>query len=103
MSSGNGFPPWQLTPSTRPEARFQQGPSIGDVGYINHEGGFWYYFNIFYSRNHPIQEIEMPLNFRPIEPPLSDWKIQVSKDHFQPGSIINSEGIAYTHISKQPL
>ncbi len=103
MSAGNGFPPWRLTPSTFPEAHFQQGVSIGDVGYFDDTGGFQYRFNIFYSRDDPIQEVRMPRNFRPIEPSLPNWKVRVSTDVTKPGSVIKSEGIRSTRISEQPL
>jgi hypothetical protein len=103
MSSGNGFPPWRFALATTPKEHFQQGVSIGDVGHVDQMGGFVYWFNIFYPRDHPIQEGNVPRKFHPIEPQLSEWKIQRSTNQYEPGSVISSEGISSSRISDHPL
>jgi hypothetical protein len=45
----------------------------------------------------------VPRNFKPVEPPFSEWKIQVSPGDITPGSILTSQGITNTRISEQPL
>jgi hypothetical protein len=85
-----------------PEAHLERGFSIGDVGCLDRDGGFQYYFNIFYPGDHPVQDW-VPRNFKTIEPPFSEWKTQVSAGDISPGSILSSEGITTIHISEQPL
>ena len=102
MSIGRGFPLWRPAPATVPQAHLEQGFSIGDVGCLDRRGGFQYLFNIFYPRDHAVQDI-VPRNFKPINPHLSDWKIQVSAGDISPGSIITSHGITSTRVSEQPL
>jgi len=102
MSIGRGFPLWRPVPPSLPEAHLEQGFSIGDVGCLDRKGGFQYWFNIFYPRNHPIQD-DVPRNFKPIEPPFSKWKTKVTARDISPGSILSSQGITCTRISEQPL
>jgi len=103
MSSGNGFPLWRVSSSTISEENLQYGVGIGDVGRVGQMGEFVYWFNIFYPGNHPRQGESMPRNFRHIEPPLAEWKVQVTKDYYAPGTIISSEGISISRISDHPL
>ena len=80
----------------------EQGFSIGDVGFLDRRGGFEYRFNIFYPRDHVVQDIA-PRNFKPVEPPFSEWKIRVSPGDITAGSILTSQGITSTRISEKPL
>ena len=102
MSIGRGFPLWRPAPPSQPEAHKEKGFSIGDVGCLDDRGGFQYWFNIFYPRDHPVQD-DVPLKFKPIEPPMSEWKIQVSANDLSPGTILCSQGISASHITEQPL
>jgi len=104
MSSGHGFPPRQIDGAyNRPEKHFQQGVSIGDVGILATDGGFTFCFNIFASSDDPIQTSSLPRNFKPIEPSLSVWKIKTEENHFQPGTVIVSEGVVVRRVSESPL
>ncbi|KAJ3510783.1 hypothetical protein NLJ89_g4482 [Agrocybe chaxingu] len=83
----------------QPPLRKEKGPTIGDVGYIDNYGLFIYCFNIFYPADHPIQPSEAgctPREFTPIQPPLSDWEVEVSPSHFPPGSVVTTDGIKVT-------
>ena len=102
ISKGRGIPQAGFPPSEPPEAHFSQGLCIGDVGYIEEDGAFQYQFNIFYPQGHPIQSNRVPRTFVPAEPPLSEWKIQVTRN-VKPGTIITSEGIVHTRLVDQPL
>ena len=102
MSVGRGFPLWRPAPTTLPKAHLERGFSIGDVGCLDRRGGFQYRFNIFFPPDHPVQNI-VPRNFKPVEPPFSEWKIQVSTGDIIPGSILTSQGISTTRISEHPL
>jgi len=101
ISKGRGIPQAGFPPSEPPEAHFSQGLCIGDVGYIDEDGAFQYQFNIFYPQGHPIHSGGVPRTFVPAEPPLSEWKIQVT--NVKPGTIITSEGIIHTRLVEQPL
>jgi len=104
MASGNGFPPRQIDGVyNRPEKHFRQGVGIGDVGILDTDGGFSYYFNIFHPSDDPIQTSELPRNFKPIEPPLSEWEVRTTQTHFEPGAVIASEGISIQRVSDSPL
>jgi len=102
MSVGRGFPLWRPAPTSIPKAHLEQGFGIGDVGCLDRRGGFDYLFNIFYARDHPVQNV-VPRNFKPVERPFSEWKIQVSPGDIAAGSILTSQGITSTRISEQPL
>ncbi|CAA7271125.1 unnamed protein product [Cyclocybe aegerita] len=103
MSAGNGFPPFDAIDDQSPASHIERGAGIGDVGYIDSEGTFVYCFNIFYPSDHPIQEDTMPREFVPIEPPLADWEVRTSQDHYPPGSVVAGEGVSFTSISQSPL
>jgi hypothetical protein len=102
ISKGRGIPQAGFPPSETVEAHFSQGLCIGDVGYIDDDGAFQYVFNIFYPQDHPIQSGGVPRNFVPAEPPISEWKIEVTPN-VEPGTIITSEGITHTRLVDHPL
>lgn len=102
MPLGHGFPLWRPGTSLRPEAHFMQGISIGDVGFIGSEGDFQYRFNIFYPPDHPMQPPSLPRTFRHVEPPLSDWEVRSTTDHFSAGTVLTSAGIRYSQLSTEP-
>ncbi|CAA7271111.1 unnamed protein product [Cyclocybe aegerita] len=102
MSSGNGFAPLEmLGVQGQSDKHFEQGISIGDVGYFHKNGRFTYLFNIFYPADDPIQTRHVPRKFSPVGP-LSDWEIQKISDHFAPGAVVASEGVQVTQTSEPP-
>ncbi|KAF7369463.1 hypothetical protein MVEN_00275900 [Mycena venus] len=64
-----GFPLYVPEPQqTLPEAYRRAGIAIGDVGIITPEGSFDFFFNIYRSADHPINNNDVPENFSPLPP-----------------------------------
>ncbi|KAJ6520874.1 hypothetical protein DFH09DRAFT_224929 [Mycena vulgaris] len=63
---GRGFPLYvPNSQSNLPEEYQKRGIAIGDVGSVTPEGIFDFYFNIYLSSNHPINENLVPEEFTP--------------------------------------
>jgi len=103
MSAGSGIPLYDPVGFSPIDAYLRSGTSIGDVGYIDSAGAFQYLFNIFHERDHTRQGRFIPREFRPIEPPLSEWETRLSPNYFEPGTILTSQGIQVAHLSANPL
>jgi len=94
MTKGHGFPPYGMISSFRPPKHFERGVSIGDVGFISGSGTFQYRFNIFHTRDDAdVHGPNLPRKFKPVEPPLSEWKTSVIPKYFKKNTIIRSNGI----------
>ncbi|KAJ7672366.1 hypothetical protein DFH06DRAFT_1467841 [Mycena polygramma] len=80
-----GFPLYIPNSPGLPAERREHGIEIGDVGSITPEGGFDFYFNIFYPAEHPINANRTPQGFVPMQPyNLSD----VLHKDLQPGDYV---------------
>ncbi|KAF8179143.1 hypothetical protein BJ912DRAFT_645648 [Pholiota molesta] len=105
LSLGRGLGPHFIkgADERRPELHLRQGACIGDVGYLDENGSFFYCFNIFQPADHPIQRNMTPENFSPAFPPLSTEEIRVISNHFPAATILTSEGVEVTKKSESPL
>jgi hypothetical protein len=105
LSLGRGLGPHLIKGADegRPELHLRQGACIGDVGYLDESGSFFYFFNIFQPVDHPIQRNMTPENFSPVLPPLSTEEIRVILNHFPADTILTTEGIEVTEKSESPL
>ncbi|KAF8972485.1 hypothetical protein BDZ97DRAFT_2070445 [Flammula alnicola] len=104
LSLGNGVGIHHIEGDiARPKFHLNQGACIGDVGYMNENGGFYYCFNVLYPSDHPIQRKEVPPNFSPIQPPLSPEEVRTVSNHFTSGTVMATEGIEVSRISDSPL
>ncbi|KAJ3510784.1 hypothetical protein NLJ89_g4483 [Agrocybe chaxingu] len=102
MPSGNGWAPREIGGGgSISQKHMEMGVTVGDVGILE-DGRFSYLFNIFYPKNDSIQPAEMPRNFNPIEPPLSEWEMSTSTAALLPGTIIAGEGVQVEQISESP-
>lgn len=105
LSLGKGVGPQYIKGADegRPELHLRQGACIGDVGYLDESGSFFYCFNIFQPADHPIQRELIPKNFSPILPPLSTDEVRVISNHFPAETVLATEGIEVTKKSESPL
>ncbi|KAF8972493.1 hypothetical protein BDZ97DRAFT_836347 [Flammula alnicola] len=102
---GNGFGlNVALGSESRPKLHMSQGAVIGDVGIMDSNGSFEFWFNLFLPPDHPNQPTKtMPPNFSPLHPPLSKEELLTVPDHFPPGTVIASDGVKISRISSSPL
>jgi hypothetical protein len=105
LSLGKGVGPHFIKGADegQPELHLRQGACIGDVGYLEDSGSFFYCFNIFQSADHPIQRNMIPDNFSPVLPPLSTEEVRVILNHFPANTVLATEGVEVTEKSKSPL
>ncbi|KAF9481230.1 hypothetical protein BDN70DRAFT_803781 [Pholiota conissans] len=89
--------------TSRPKYHIAQGAFVGDVGWLNERGTFYYCFNVFHPPDHPIQRETLPPNFCAFDPPLSTGDVRTIPNYFPPGTILCSEGIQQTWISTSPF
>jgi hypothetical protein len=69
MCLGRGFPLHVPEPEeTLPHEYRVQGVNIGDVGTVTPEGTFDFLFNIYLRADDPINDNDVPDNFRPFTP-----------------------------------
>ncbi|KAK7006393.1 hypothetical protein R3P38DRAFT_2647046 [Favolaschia claudopus] len=87
MRQKRGFPLYDPKPrrNLTPEYR-ESGVAIGDVGRITAEGAFDFFFNIYLSAEHPINNHNVPENFYPLAP-------------FDTLDVYDQENLAGSHVS----
>jgi len=96
-SAGNGLAPWSPSASFSTGSLKSIGLAIGDVGYQDETTGtFLHLFNIFCDPQPPGYAFVVPDNFAPIQPPLDDWEVRTSPDHFPKGTVLTSKGLKPT-------
>lgn len=101
---GNGFPVWYPGGDLGKSVEYlQKGLSIGDVGILDREGIFDFWFNIFLLPDDPIHSHSVPREFQPIQPPPMASEIAYVPDYFKPGDVVTSKGVQVTVHSKEPL
>jgi hypothetical protein len=104
LLSGNGFPVWYPGGDLGKSVEYlQKGLSIGDVGILDREGIFDFWFNIFLPLDDPIHSHSVPREFQPIQPPLIPSEIAYLPDYFKPGDVVTSKGVKVTVHAKDPL
>ncbi|KAF7374410.1 Pleiotropic drug resistance ABC transporter protein [Mycena sanguinolenta] len=96
LRQGRGFPLYVPGPKVNlpPEYR-RRGIAIGDVGRVNSEGSFDFFFNIYLPANHPINAYA-PEDFVPLSP---YDPIDVYHHEFEPGDFVSSPSV--TEISSE--
>jgi hypothetical protein len=81
------------------------GIRIGDVGIINHSGGFSFLFNICLPHDHPVNPPTLPEHFAPISPAIEATDIEKfvvfkNGDHLASASIKkSSQSTATSYVS----
>ena len=104
LLSGNGFPVWYPGGDLGKSIEYlQKGLSIGDVGILDREGIFDFWFNIFLPLDNPIHSHSVPREFQPIQPPPIPSEITCLPDYFKPGDVVTSKGVKVTVHAKDPL
>ncbi|KAJ7592697.1 hypothetical protein C8J56DRAFT_1127186, partial [Mycena floridula] len=67
LPHGCGYPLWfPESDFNLPDAYKEKGVRIGDLGYLSHDGGFNYLFNICKPSDHPINAGRTPQGFQPL-------------------------------------
>lgn len=81
-----GQPLWIPEPNRQLPKKYRaQGMLVGDVGIFTPQGGFSFLFNILRPSSDPINPINLPREFSPLSPQLTD--IDILKDKvFSEGS-----------------
>ena len=88
-----GFALYIPEPNQRlPIAYQKMGLRIGDVGFITPDGGFSFLFNISVPHNDPINPLDLPEDFSPLQPTLTDVDV-VEFPRFKAGSYLASASI----------
>ena len=77
-----------------------QGVRLGDVGILTCDGGFDFLYNIFISRDDPINPKELPENFVPIYPSIDPTDVRKFA-LFHPGSYLASSSVAESRSAEQ--
>jgi len=96
-SVGSGLSPWSPPAAFETGSLKRSGVVIGDVGYHDETSGtFLHLFNIFCDPQPPGYAFTVPGNFVPIQPPLEDWEVKTSPNHFAKGTVLSSKGIVVT-------
>jgi len=104
LLSGNGFPVWYPGGDLGKSVEYlQKGLSIGDVGILDREGIFDFWFNIFLPLDDPIHSHSVPREFQPIQPPPISSEIAYLPDYFKRGDVVTSKGVKVTIHAKDPL
>ncbi|KAF9543634.1 hypothetical protein CPC08DRAFT_424017 [Agrocybe pediades] len=105
LSTGNGYSPRSRDgiDTLRSKLQYTQGVTVGDIGLVDpHDGLFVYLFNIFASRDDPLNELGVPEDFGPLV--LDREKdVVVQPDYFPPGTVISSTGVEVTRVSEDPF
>ncbi|KAF8972438.1 hypothetical protein BDZ97DRAFT_1781003, partial [Flammula alnicola] len=101
LSLGHGVGLHRIDASdiTRPKLHLSQGAVLGDAGYIDKDGGFFYCFNLFYPSIIPFNEIWC----QRLHPPLSAQEVRTFANRFPPGTVMATEGIEVSQESDSPL
>ncbi|KAK6988844.1 pleiotropic drug resistance ABC transporter protein [Favolaschia claudopus] len=88
-----GFPLYQPAPYRKlPTVYRENGVSIGDVGRVNDEGIFEFFFNVFLPEDHPINANRTPNRFVPMEQYDAN-SMDVTDREFEHGSHVSSSNI----------
>ncbi|KDR69320.1 hypothetical protein GALMADRAFT_145697 [Galerina marginata CBS 339.88] len=104
LLQSHGFPVWHPSGDIgKPVEYLQKGVTIGDVGVLDKDGIFDFYFNIFLTPDDPVHARSAPREFQPIKPPLQQAEITLDQEYFKPGDVVSSRGIKLTRHSESPL
>ncbi|KAJ3912917.1 hypothetical protein F5877DRAFT_53296 [Lentinula edodes] len=95
-----GYPLWKpkSNSSHLPDIIKQHGTQIGDVGILNDDGGFDYFFNVLHPANHPLNEGRVPQDFILLN--IDQNAINDNEHEYEPWSHIPSNA---SHIHKTVL
>jgi hypothetical protein len=93
MMLGHGFPIWSPILDERSEYA-QEGVRIGDVAYIEGDGGFRFCFNIFEPRASPIHaHLQSEHRFQPIDTALDPSEVLRVDNIFKRGEVLLTGGV----------
>ncbi|KAJ6560135.1 hypothetical protein B0H19DRAFT_945502, partial [Mycena capillaripes] len=90
LHQGRGFPLYIPGPQINLPAEYRRcGVAIGDVGRVNAEGDFEFFFNIYLPADHPIN-VNVPEDFVPLSPydPMD-----IGHYDFDPGDYVSTPSI----------
>ncbi|KAJ7017402.1 hypothetical protein C8F04DRAFT_468212 [Mycena alexandri] len=86
-----GFPLYVPDPPQNlPAAYRKKGVAIGDVGRVTPEGIFDFFFNIYLSADHPVNDNDVPENFYPLLPYASKDVVTLT---YNPGDYVSTSSV----------
>ena len=104
LPSDNGFPVWYPEGDLGKSVEYlKKGFGIEDVGILDREGTFDFWFNIFLPLDDPIHSHSVPREFQPIHPPPISSEISCLPGYFKPEDVVTSKGVQATVHAKDPL
>ncbi|KAJ6489704.1 hypothetical protein DFH09DRAFT_375436 [Mycena vulgaris] len=96
LGKGYGYPLWYPQPSDRPIEYRKHGVRVGDVGFVNDQGSFDYYFTVRVSRED--ERNSLLLSQTIADDTINDDNVRPWPNIFQPGECVSTESIRKTNF-----